>query len=161
DSIAPSMAMVIAGPNSSRTVASVTCGTAGCGSEAARLPNFVPIVVTGQPATCAITVVRMSATNGAGIRALTFGQTNRMAMVMAQRATAYIDVVPRNGTSATMCSMGCAGIGPARTPNAASSWVTAIVTAIALVKPMITGCGTNLMRLPSLATPMTTSSAPA
>ena len=51
DSIDASSAIVMAGPDSSRTSCSVTCGTWGAGNPPLTTPKRDPIVSTGSPAT--------------------------------------------------------------------------------------------------------------
>ncbi len=78
DSMAPSRAIVKAGPMRPGSTLSDSGGNAGAGSAARTAPNRVPIVSTGRCRTRASSAVTMSATNGLGMRRLSRGQPTMM-----------------------------------------------------------------------------------
>ena len=74
DSIAPSAAMVKAGPIKSRIDSSEIGGKCKPGNPAGMPPNWLSMVATGQPAKYATAVVMTTATMLAGTRLVRKGQ---------------------------------------------------------------------------------------
>jgi hypothetical protein len=81
DSIAPSVAMVNAGPTRSRTSPSVSEGITGAGKAAEISPKRLPMVSTSRPSRWTAAVVTTRATKGEGTRWLTRGQSSTMPRV--------------------------------------------------------------------------------
>ena len=136
-------------------MANEMCGSVGAGSVMCRSPNRSPIVSTGSWASQTTAVVATRATNGAGTRRLTRGHRMRIAIVAAATAIAAQFTESSCRANAGHLSKKFAGTAPIRSPNRSFTWLVKMISAIPLVNPVTTGCGTNLIALPSLVTPST------
>jgi hypothetical protein len=161
DSIPPSIAMVNAGPTSPRTCAQLRSGSVGTGIDALITPKRLPIVSTSSPPSCTTSVVTMSATNGLGTFVVTRGQRSTIASPSSATSAATGSAVPIASPYAPHFSTNSAGTVPIVRPRKSLTCDEKMMSAIPLVKPMITGCGMNLMAAPNLRSPMATRITPA
>ena len=161
DSIAPSIAIANAGAARSATVCRDTEGRCGDGNPALIAPNRLPIVSTGMWNTRTVTVAAISATNGAGTRRLTRGQSMRTSNVPADSAAAGQLMAPTCWAKAIHLSMKLAGTAPICSPRRSLTWLEKMMTAIPDVNPMIRGKGMNLIAAPNRASPKPISTKPA
>ena len=76
-------------------------------------------------------------------------------------AIAYQLAEPRCAAYDCHFSTNGAGTAPMRRPSTSLTWLEKITTAIPLVKPITTGCGTNLIAAPIRAAPSAMRSTPA
>src|SRR5215212_6730703 len=95
----------------------------------------------------------MRATNGPGIRWLTLGHNHIRTIDAPARAMACQVADPRWAAYDCHFSKNGAGTAPMRRPSTSFTWLEKITTAMPLVNPMTTGCGTNLIATPSRAAP--------
>jgi hypothetical protein len=161
DSTAPRSAIVNAGPISAFTCSNERCGTDGCGIAAESAPKRLPTVSTGNLSSTAIAVVTTSATNGAGIFRMNFGQMIRIAIASADIPVASGVIDAALSAYAPHLARNSGGTAVMRRPNRSLICPEKMISAIPLVKPVTTGKGMNLMTLPSLKSPNPTRIAPA
>ncbi|MCY1356561.1 hypothetical protein D9M69_430180 [compost metagenome] len=143
DSIAPSMAMVKAGPASSIMRASEISGSDGAGNPRGRPPKALPMVATPSKRNSACTAVATtSATSGPGTRC---SQRTRGAPSTSSRLPSASAVV-----AACHCGSACSSCHsfswkwvPATggSPKKSRHCPTKMITPMPAVKPTITGAG--------------------
>ena len=80
---------------------------------------------------------------------------------MPLTAIAYGLKADECSTNARHFSRKSAGTAPIFKPRKSLTWLEKMMTAMPLVNPMTTGCGTNLMTAPSVTAPMMTRKTPA
>ena len=161
DSIAPSIATVMAGASSGWIKCGLNVGTCNGGNPAGTAPNRDPMVSTGRRNSATASVPSTSATIVPGMRAESFGTPSTTASV----ATASPALNGENCGSACATSIsrgrntpdGCA-IGR---PKKSLICVLAISTAMPFVNPITTGRGMKRTAVPIPVTPSSKISTPA
>ena len=161
DSMAASSAIVTAGPARLRTSSMVTCGTCGTGNPPPTVPKREPMVSMGRLNRCAIAVVATNATKGAGTLREMRGHQISIAIVAAVMAVAEYEMVPAWAAYACHFAQKSTGTDAIVRPNASLICPEKMMSAIPLVKPIMTGCGTNLITPPRRMAPMPMSRSPA
>ena len=153
DSIAPSSAIVNAGAMSPGSCCTVIAGSLGRRSVASMAPNRVPMVSTGIWSSWTTAVVTISATNGLGTRRFRYGHPTMIARATTATSTAHGAAVSRWAPKARHLSRKSAGTAPMRRPRKSFTWLEKMMSAMPLVKPMVTGKGMNLIAPPSRTRP--------
>ncbi len=161
DSMAPSIATVMAGEISCRIRSGRKAGTCRLGSPPGIPPNRLPIVSTGRPASTAATVPPSSATSVGGTR-----PANRTTPIIVSSDTDASTVAagekePAWAASTWSRPRKSPGTCSAAMPKKSFIWVLAMSRAMPFVKPIMTGRGMNRTAVPSPADPAATSSSPA
>ena len=139
DSIAPSSAMVNAGPMRAGSWWSVRGGRRGAGSAALIAPKRLPIVSTGKCSSWTSAVVTISATKGLGMRSSRRGQATMMASAMTEITVAQGLIESKCAPNACHFSTNPAGTVPMRSPRKSLTWLEKMMSAIPLVNPIVTG----------------------
>ena len=125
-------------------------------------PYLLPMVSTGSLRMVTSTVPTTTATIEPGTRLQRFGHKRMIASDRPATVVVAHVIVGRAPARATILDRNSAGsAAPNCRPSSARIWVERIVIAMPQVKPTVTGCGTNLIRLPSRRAPITNRMAPA
>ena len=162
DSRAASKAMETAGLNSSTNLSKGTVGMRGNGRWLGTSPKREWMVLTGRWKSCTSKVVARIAISEPGTFLVTLGQ--KMVNPSATPATPTAQKLVVGRALAKVASLGRKRAGtlpgmvrPSRSPN----WVVAMIRAIPVVKPTVSGNGTNFTNPPRRSSPITTSMTPA
>ena len=161
DSIAPSMATVMAGRTKSGIRWGSNRGMAGIGRPEGMPPKREPMVSTARPSATTASVPPPSAITVPGI----FGKRRRSTTIVSKAVTdstvAGADSVPACAAKATIRGQNSAGMAPISRPKKSLICVLAMSTAMPFVKPMTTGRGRYLTAFPMPLAPSTIRMTPA
>ena len=163
DSIAPIIVMAMAG--ATRLPRCDQSNTSGCSAGRplgnASGPKRPVMVMTGSRNARTVKVPRMTATIEPGTkRAQAFGQSVMRAAEASPTATVGPLSEGSARTSAGILSKNSAGTVPSCRPRKSFTCVSMIVIAMPQVKPVVTGCGMNLISVPSRAAPKANKNTP-
>lgn len=137
--MAASRAMLTAGDTSLGSNAQSRSSATGMGNPLGTDPKRVPMVSTSSASPRARAVVATRATRGAGRRALTRGQNWMMRTVASASPVVTGSSASRCCKEARHCSRKWAGAASPGRPRASPICPAAMISAIPLVKPTVTG----------------------
>lgn len=141
--------MISAEGSSSANLSSDKAGTAGQGNLSGRSPNCAWIVATGKCRTDTRTEVIATATINPGALGATRRNITISAMVPMPISAEGREKLARAAHNASILAMNSAGTVVICRPSKSFNWLAAMMTAMPMVKPLITGSGTSRISLPA------------
>ena len=149
DSTPARNAMMRADGSNSITLPKLKSGSAGHGRVLGRSPNREPMVSTGRSASATIADVTATAAISPGNFGATRRKTTISTMVPRPIRAEAAENVGRAAHSTSILLRNSAGTSATLSPKRSFSWLVAMITAMPIVKPFMTGSGTRRMRFPA------------